>query len=206
MSMPFCPNCGAQTQPGTKFCTNCGSSLQQAQTPPPPPITAPRPAQGGEQVYATMSGLTKGILGRDNYVMLITQKRLMFIKLSGDDRKNIGNAITEQAKADGAGFLGRIAAGINANNNLGNYFIGWTPQQVSAQYGNVMSVEEQSVKELRIRTINNDVDSTYTTQYELRIKSTGYNEKFRLTQYNKEENRALKELLGKRFKSGTWFL
>jgi len=56
------------------------------------------------------------------------------------------------------------------------------------------------VKELRIK--NQGGDSDY---YELRIKSSGYNEKFRINRYEKEQDKALKNLLGGRYKGSTWF-
>jgi hypothetical protein len=146
--------------------------------------------------------MTRGLLRREYYVMLITQRRLMFVKLSDDDRKRIGSTIQEKAKSDGAGLLGRIAAGIGASQSLGDYFHGWSPEQVSNQYGDVYSVLAGDVRELRMKT----VDMDYGNDYELRIKSNGYNEKFHVTNYNKEEHQALKRLLGNRFKSGTWFL
>ena len=105
--MPYCPNCGEEIKPGNKFCSNCGNPLQS--TPAQPPIPAPRHVATGEQIFASMSGLSKGILGREHYVLLMTPQTLLFVKLSGEDRKQIGQEMTEQAKSDGAGFLGRIA-------------------------------------------------------------------------------------------------
>ena len=193
--MPYCPNCGAQIDPGNKFCSNCGSQLNQASV-----QATPKPV--GEQVFATISQLTKGMLGREHYVMLMTPQRLLFVRLTGDDRTEISRAITDEAMKDGAGFFGRMVAGLSASSNMGDYFIGWTPQQVSARY-EVFTVPLSAVRELRIKSMNT---TDYDNKYELRIKSNGFNEKFRLSRVEKEEHQALKRLLGGRFKSNQWFL
>ena len=198
--MPYCPNCGAEIKPGNKFCSNCGNSLQS--TPAQPPIPAPRPVATGEQIFASMSGLSKGILGREHYVLLMTPQTLLFVKLSGEDRKQIGQEMTEQAKSDGAGFLGRIATSLSASSNMGDYFIGWTPQQVSARFNDVMTVSVMSVREIRIKSMNT---TDYDNTYELRVKATGFNEKFRLARHEKNEHQALKQLFGNKYKSNTWF-
>lgn len=191
--MPYCPNCGSQIQSNSKFCSNCGNQLQNSMTPPRPQ---------GEQIVTVMSGLEKGMLRRDKYLMLITPMRLMFVKLTGDDIRELGQSMVDEAKAQGAGRLRRWATAVGANQNMGDMLIGWTPQQVEAKYNEVFSVSNASVNELRIRKKTEE----YNDWYELRVKSPGYNEKFRLENYQKHHNEALKQLLGNRFKSNTWFL
>lgn len=199
--MPYCPNCGSEIQHGNKFCSNCGNPLQK--TPAQAPTPASRPVATGEQIFSSMSGLSKGILGREHYVMLMTPKTLLFVKLSGEDRKQIGKEMTEQARADGAGLFGRIATSLSASSNMGDYFIGWTPQQVSARFNDVVTVSVMSVREIRIKSMNT---TDYDKKYELRVKAPGFNEKFRLSRQEKDEHKALKQLFGKRYKSNTWFL
>ena len=198
--MPYCPNCGSRIQPGNKFCSNCGNPLQT--TPAQAPIPKPRPVPKGEQIFASISELSKGILGREYYVMLMTTQTLLFVKLSGEDRKQIGQEMTSQAKDEGVGLFGRIATGLSASSNMGDYFIGWTPQQVSSRYNDVVSVSVMSVREIRIRSMNT---TDYDNKYELRIKAAGFNEKFRLARHEKDEHQALKQLFGGKYKSNTWF-
>ncbi|MCW4013623.1 MAG: zinc ribbon domain-containing protein [Candidatus Bathyarchaeota archaeon] len=198
--MPYCPNCGAETQPGSKFCSNCGTPLQAA--PAQAPVPAPRPVATGEQIFASMSGLSKGLLGREYYVLLMTPQTLLFVKLSGEDRKQIGQEMTAHAKDEGVGLFGRIATSLSASSNMGDYFIGWTPQQVSARFNDVFSVSVMSVREIRVRSMDT---TDYDRKYELRVKATGFNEKFRLSRHEKDEHQALKQLFGGKYKSNTWF-
>ncbi len=56
--MPFCPNCGKQTEPGENYCAGCGILLKPSDIPPPPPpglrevppAVVPAPEVPGEQV------------------------------------------------------------------------------------------------------------------------------------------------------------
>lgn len=195
--MPYCSNCGAEVKPGSRFCPNCGQS--QTSAPQPQPVMP-----SGEYVISGISGLMHGLLGREYYVLLMTQQRLMFVKLDSDERKEISKTIMDSSKEKRGGILGNIAAGLNATYNLDDYFLNWSPQQVEARYNDVFSVSAHSVNEVRVK--KRDVDQDYNDDYEFRIKSPGYNEKFRFTDYRKEHSQTLKMLLGGRFKSSTWFL
>ncbi len=200
--MPYCSNCGAQIQQGVNFCNNCGQRATapepQNRTPPPPPSN--RPDHTGEPVLTAISGLRQGILGRKNYVMLITGQRLVFMELTASDIKELNRQAKEESKNRGEGMFKRLSAGFTASMNTGIMFKGTDIKELIIRYPNTFSVPAQSVKELRIKSQGGDSDS-----YELRIKSSGYNEKFRISKYEKEQDKALKSLLGGRYKSSTWF-
>lgn len=66
-------------------------------------------------------------------------------------------------------MLHRWAAKLSVFSNIGEYFIGWKPQQVQVKYNDVYSVSIDSVNELRIRSITDNVD-----HYELHIKDPGF--------------------------------
>lgn len=109
----------------------------------------------------------------------------------------------EKANTEGKGFFGKISAQLGAHFNMGDYFLNWTPQQVYSRFGEVVSVPLNSINEIRIRSKKDQED--FQDSYELRIKSTGYNEKFVFDRFNKEHSDTLKQVLGSNFKSNTRF-
>lgn len=68
--MPYCPQCGSQTEPGAAFCGDCGARLEeQAAAPPGQQPPTPRPAaRGGAAPWANLGvlvvlgGLVLGLL------------------------------------------------------------------------------------------------------------------------------------------------
>lgn len=200
--MSYCQNCGTQSQQGVNFCSNCGNKIDQAapqrQTPPSPPAQTIQPDKMGESILTAISGLTQGILGRKNYVMLITSQRLVFMELTGEDIKRLNQKAREDSKNSGDGFFKRMASGLKATLNTGSLFKGMDVNQVMRTYPSNVSVMAQNVKQLRIKSKGEDY-------FEMQVKASGYNEKFRFDSYAKEQNEALKNLLGNRYKSGMWF-
>lgn len=198
--MSYCNNCGAKNPRNSNFCSSCGASIHLTGY-----EEAPRagPSRTGEQVYASISGLNKGFFGRENYVMLITRRELLFVRLKGDEMDTIIQSAREKANTEGKGFFGKISAQLGAHFNMGDYFLDWTPQEVYSRFGDVVSVPLSSVNEVRVRS-RNDQDG-FQDSYELRVKSTGYNEKFIFDQFNQGHSDTLKQVLGSRFKSNTRF-
>lgn len=199
--MVYCNNCGAKNPDDSNYCSSCGSPLQPATTAPSQPRQPSTPTQPAEQVYASISGLTKGLMGRENYVLLITPQQLMFVRLDSKELTEIVTAARQEAGNQGKGFFGKIGAQLGAHSNAGEYFHGWDPQQIHNRY-NVTPVHLNSVQELRVRDRQ---DQDNKLRYELNVKATGYDEKFRFNNYRKEHSQALKQLLGGRFKSNIHF-
>lgn len=55
--MPYCPQCGIQTEPDAAFCGACGARLEgQAQVPSPPP-SPPPPAPGGRTPWSLLGAI-----------------------------------------------------------------------------------------------------------------------------------------------------
>jgi hypothetical protein len=199
--MPYCSNCGAQINQGDKFCNECGNRLNAQPTQQTPPPSSYQPAQAGEPVVAAISGLKQGILGRKNYVMLITGQRLVFMELTGNDIKELNRQAKEYSKARGDGLLGRMKAGFSATLNTGELFKGQDVNGVMQKYPTSVSVPSSYVNQLRIKNRGGESDD-----YELKIKSNGFNKKYRFSRYDKEDHQTLQMLLGDRYKSSTWFL
>lgn len=200
--MPYCSNCGAQINQGVKFCSNCGNRITspvQGTPPPPPPSYQPtRPTT--ELVVAAISGLKQGILGRKNHVLLITNQKLVITQLSGKEIKELNKQAKEKAKADGAGFLGRMTAGLKATMNTGQLFIGDEINEVLRRYPNTVQIPGNTVNSLRIS--HHGVDNDY---YDVEFNAAGFNESYRFDEYSKADHMALQNLLGNKYSSTTHF-
>lgn len=133
-------------------------------------------------------------------MMLITANSLVFTQLSNDELKELNNRARAASEASGDGFLKRMSVGLNASMNTGSLFEGQSINEVMMRFPNSVKVEESRVRELRIRDLGDDVN------YELRIRASGYDEKYRFSTYDKRDHQALKAMLGGRYKSSTWFL
>lgn len=57
--MPYCPQCGSQTEPGAAFCGDCGARLEEQAAPPPgqQPQTARPATRGGTTPWSLLGGL-----------------------------------------------------------------------------------------------------------------------------------------------------
>ncbi len=133
--------------------------------------------------------------------MLITSQRLVFMELKIEDIKRLNQRAREDSKNRGDGFFKKISSGLKGTFNTGLLFKGMDVNHVMRTYPSNVSVMAQNVKQLRIKSRGSE-DSDY---YEMQVKASGYNEKFRFDTYSKEQHEALKNLLGNRYKSGTWF-
>ena len=136
----FCDQCGAALNPGARFCSTCGQpvrplptapqpgsaaeSMQPAAQPPPvqlspvprpaptAPPTTPQPAPGGERVLGVIAGAQrrKGLLGFQTFSVIVTPARLVFAETTSQMQKDAVREAAEEAKREGKGLLGRMAA------------------------------------------------------------------------------------------------
>jgi len=110
----FCEQCGAALGPAARFCGQCGSPVQgaPAAAPPQPQPAASQPSVPGEPVLGVIAGAQrrKGILGHQTFSIVITPQRLVFAEMTQQMMKDAVRHANEEAKREGAGLLGRIAA------------------------------------------------------------------------------------------------
>jgi len=133
----------------------------------------------GEPVLAAITGLSQGILGSERYVMIITSQRLVFLHQNDEDFKLLRRKIREDSK-----------------NHWGGYFKGKDVNLLMRTYPRNVSVMVQNVKKLKLLKSS----YRYSFFWMMRVKASGYNEKFRFGSCTQEQRDALKNLLGKRFK------
>lgn len=170
-------------------------------TPPPPPPPSYQPVPAAELIVAAISGLKQGMLGRKTYVLLITNQKLVITQLSGKEIKELNKQAKEKAKAEGAGFLGRMTAGLKATMNTGQLFIGDEINKVLIKYPNTTQIPGNTVNSLRIS--HHGVDNDY---YDIEFNAARFNESYRFDEYSKADHQALQKLLGNRYSSTTHFL
>ena len=119
----FCEQCGAPLNPGARFCGQCGHSVKAAAAPPAPPTAAAQPAPAtapvaareagpGEPVVGVLAGLQrrKGLLGYQTWNLVVTPQRLVFALMTQQMMNDAVRQAQEQAKREGKGLMGRIAA------------------------------------------------------------------------------------------------
>jgi len=133
MTQPkFCDQCGAALNPDARFCNQCGRPVVVPTAAPAGPVPRPAPqpvqpiqqpvtptaapaaqvASSGEPVYGVIAGAQrrKGLFGTQTYCVIVTPQRLVFAELTSQMQKDAVRDANEEAKAQGKGFLGRMAA------------------------------------------------------------------------------------------------
>ena len=100
----FCDKCGAPLNADARFCGQCGQTVQ---TPAAPPAAA-----STEPVIGVIAALQrrKGLLGYQNWNLVVTPKRLIFALMTKEVMNDAVRQARDQAKSEGKGFLGQIAA------------------------------------------------------------------------------------------------
>ncbi len=111
----FCEQCGAALGPAARFCGQCGSPVHGATAAPAQPRPQPmasQPAEPGEPVLGVIAGAQrrKGLLGHQTFSIVVTPQRLVFAEMTQQMMKDAVRQANEEAKREGAGWLGRIAA------------------------------------------------------------------------------------------------
>ncbi|MBC7238094.1 MAG: zinc ribbon domain-containing protein [Chloroflexi bacterium] len=106
----FCVQCGAPLPAGARFCARCGHEAQSVST-----ISTTSPvAADAEPILAILSGLQRrsGFLGlkAQTFNLIITPRRLILAAVSPKLMKEAVAQARDQAKGQGAGFLGQWAA------------------------------------------------------------------------------------------------
>jgi hypothetical protein len=74
-----------------------------------------------------------GMLKSENWVLVVTDQRLLGARLTDDLVKRITEEARNQAKASGSGFLGQWGAQIKAGFALGQRYCAMTPEAILAE-------------------------------------------------------------------------
>jgi hypothetical protein len=155
----FCTNCGSPLSPGKKFCGQCGQRVEPLPTVPAPmpyptqqpvpqpmpypaqqpaPYPAPQPEVPSESIVAIVPNVQrrKGFLGMGAEVfnLVVTPGRLVFVAVSQQTMKDAVAAANAEAKRQGKGVLGQIAAQMGWVDLLCRQYVATPVETILAQY------------------------------------------------------------------------
>lgn len=141
MKLPYCPNCGAQVTSEANFCPVCKANLKQTPTP-----------QAAERVLCTVSNLKRPrSLGRwDTYSLAVTDRRMIFALLTGDQIKEAIKEAQQKAKSEGKGFMQQWASQMNLGTNYAQRYLGMDPGNIIRENSANFTVDNSLVLRIRI--------------------------------------------------------
>lgn len=172
-----CPRCGGVVSVGARFCGACGVAVMAPPSVappvgmPPPPSMAPAYAPP-EQILVTIpeARVKTGLFGSEMYVLVVTDRRLIGAKVTGDLLKRIIEEARAGAKAEGGGFFRQWAAQIGASVTLGRRYGRMQPDAILAETpGNWMLLPNQA-RSIKVERRRRDDEDRGMHSTHLRIK------------------------------------
>ncbi len=202
----FCSKCGNPVNTDSRFCSKCGgqliegqadSRIQQASTKAPPYTRS-------EQILYSLTGsLQKGIFARKAYGVGFTANHVIFAAITTEMQKEAAAKAKENAKAEGKGFFGKMAAQMTSTRKLMEEIFSKPLNDILAMNPDNFVIENQQVKKMKykvntstdpdVQTTNDDylIIQTFSDKYKILIKSGANKRKLK---------NALDGIYGKRLK------
>lgn len=193
----FCTNCGVPLQTGVRFCGQCGAPVQPAPAAPdpaqsaafsrqPPAYAAPQPPTWSgwaaapqppaEPILATISGLQrrKGMLGMgvETMNMVVTPLRLILAIVTPRMMKEAVAAARNQAKGEGKGWVGQVAAQMGWMEVICRQYASMPPEAILARYPGSFAIPHAYVSRIRFQESSMDDDGS-TTAAQMILETTG---------------------------------
>lgn len=198
MNAQYCAYCGALLHPNARFCSQCGRAVtppQQAPAPPQMPVAQPAPvaAPPAETILNILPSLqrSKGFLGmgRETFNLIMTPARLIFVPVSPQEMKDAVAAANEQAKREGKGLLGRVAAQMAWVDIICQSYRTMPLDAVLAQHPGSFYLLLGQVSRIRFRQVTGD-DETRTRD-EIIIDSAAGKHRFELVSTSHRQAREM---------------
>jgi len=203
MTQPkFCEQCGAALGPAARFCGQCGSPVRgAAAAPPPPPQPQPAashpPSAPAETVLGVIAGAQrrKGLLRHQTFSIVVTPQRLVFAEMTQQMMKDAVRQANEEARRDGAGWLGRIAAQMGWMDVEVRRYMAMPVEQALRERPDNFFILNSHVR--RVSIDEQEDDNTEMTSYHLVIETTSGKHSFELKAGRPDEARQLlRQVLG----------
>ena len=179
----FCGHCGAPLVAGAQFCGKCGETVAAAA---PAEATIPA-ADQGEKVLGVIVGLQKrrGLFGSDIWSAIVTRERIAFALTTKDMMNDAVRTARDQAKSEGKGFLGQVAAQMGWMQLVVNHYAAMpVPQALAEQPGNFYFLPNQ-IRKVKVEHRRNSqqhmssdhvVFETTSGKYEFQLLGGGRDE------------------------------
>ena len=200
----YCEYCGKPLSAQARFCGRCGRpvaplaptckplrSLRSVQASVAQPIRQPSPVPvQGESVLGVIPYATrrKGILGRMNFTLVLTNMRIMFATQTSQMMKENVRRAKEVARQQGEGFLGQWASMFGAN--VGQHYLAMQPQDILSEHPDNFFVMNQQVRRVKIMRRGDKAKSR--VEYHMHLETI--TEKIKLV-FNQMDERATRQLL-----------
>jgi hypothetical protein len=193
----YCSNCGAKVEGNAKFCNECGTPIFGK---------GDSKAKGvdGEKVLFALSNARKPkSFGRhDDYCIAVTPQRMIFARVTSEMLKESAKEASEEAKAQGKGFFGRIKSQMGAHFNFGDKYIGKNPQEILVDHEDNFEINNRNIKRIQVRSKTRGEDDDY---YEFNIETTSGKYKFEFPSTLPKNYDNLKSIYGGRVQTKGWF-
>jgi hypothetical protein len=143
----FCSNCGAPQEEGTRFCGQCGQPLASPSAPPAmAPAAAPPPAANdGEHVLGVVPNLAAGTFGAKSYVLVLTDSRLLVVRITSQIMAEAVRKSQEEGKAQGKGFFQRWGDQIAAGFRYSERYLSMAPEQILQENAENYAIDRSQV-------------------------------------------------------------
>ena len=169
----FCSSCGAPQTEGTRFCGQCGQSLAD---PSSPQITAssavsPPAVNSGERVLGVVPNLAAGTFGAKSYVLVLTERRLLVVRVTSQVMAEAVRKSQEEGKAQGKGFFERWGDQIAAGFRFSERYLSMTPDQILTENAENYAIDHSQVT--RISFDGHERDDEPNTKGTMRLDAQG---------------------------------
>ena len=180
----FCEQCGAVLDPQSRFCGQCGQpTVDQpaaaprpaapAEAPPPPvapvPAAAPvAPAVSAEPVLGVIAYAEErsGLFRSTHYNLVFTPQRVIFATVTNQMLKDAARRAAEEAKQQGKGFFGRMAATMGSSNALWQRYLSMPVEQILAEHPENSFLPLNAIRRVRAKHVFDEDESTDTLTLE----------------------------------------
>lgn len=196
---PVCSQCGATLPGGSRFCGRCGAAVSGVAVPveAAPPSAQATPAATGEPVLGVIAGLQrrKGLFGRETFNLIVTPGRLVFALMTDQMMKDAARELGEQAKREGKGLLGRMAAQMGWLGVMAERYSRMPVATALAEHRENFFIPNNTVQ--RVRFEQQRDDETHRTTHFLKIEAVSGKYSFELLGVDPGPARALlRKVLG----------
>ena len=108
----FCGKCGAPLDAEMRFCVGCGQPVAAPAPSANQPVATAQARPSGDQVLGVIAGLNKpkGLFSVQSWNLIVTRQRLVFALMTKEMMTDAARQTDDQAKAEGKGWMGRLAA------------------------------------------------------------------------------------------------
>lgn len=143
-----------------------------------------------EKVMGVIPDLRTGLLGRDSFSLIVTQKRMIFAEYTTDLMKKERNKAV--SKSESKGMMAKLNASVSSSFNFHNRYYDMDPEEILIESPNNYEIRPEQVKSIKIRSGQWDPESGKEAVNKMIIKWSGGKNKFNFTQMNPNQ---VKDLL-----------